>query len=289
MSGERLLLSPGKLYWKDDLGNTVYFPFNSTDYYLRVTPVSETNADISLGSSAYLQLNVLPLNTPFYRIKSVPGDGAVTFQIAVTDIGKVMVNGHYKVKVLNGSGSDITPVEYKDVAYPISSPLSVKVSNILQGDKAVLRLYSVYDMKNTGLASDGTVLKDINAVSLYDPKVNENDYLKISHTSYPLGTSGYDLGEVQIEQCSSEHARVYFTNSVNLSKIKYIRYVIVNEAGDNFSYSELFTPTVVNTATSFYELSHKFTETGEYQVQLRFYDESQNQLDDVALTYYKSY
>lgn len=289
MLDERIILSPGKVYWKDALNNTVYFPFNNTDYYLCIKPVSETNSSIELGTPVYIQLNITPLNTPFYKVKTVPSLNAVTFQVSVLDIGKVMVNGCYKVKVLNGTGKDITPEDNKNIVYYISNPLSIKVSGIADADKAIIHLYAVHDMQNTGKAADDSMLQDISQVNYDDLDTIGKNYLKVSYTGYPLSGSGYDLGDVQIQQCSSEHARIYFTDSVNLGIIKHIRYVVVNEAGVSYNYYEPFSVAELNSNGSYYELSHQFTSTGVYQIQIRFYDESKTQLDDLALTYYKNY
>ncbi|MFT4145817.1 MAG: hypothetical protein QM644_15300 [Mobilitalea sp.] len=287
MTDERLMLQPGKLYWTEN-GQTVYFPFNSTAYYLCIKPVSETNASILLGEPVYLQLNVPTLNTPFYNIKTIPNENAVKFQISIVDLGKVMVYGHYKIKILNGAGDDITPEGYKNVTYSSASPVSINVNNIADDDRAVLKIYTVYDLKNDGLASNGTALPDIKDIA-YESLDAPVNYLKVSYTGYPLGESGYDLGEMQIAQSSSERARIYFTNPVNLGIVKYVRYVIVNEAGVSYSYNDLFTPVVANSTSSYYELSHKFQTLGVYQIQIRFYDETMTQLKDVALTYFKNY
>ncbi len=284
---EQFRLLPGQVYWQEG-GKTVYFPFNQKDYYLCIKPVSESNPLDELGNPIYIQLDIPELNTPFYNIKTIPDNNKVTFQVSVVDIGRVMVGGHYKVKVLNSAGEDITPTAYKNVTYSITDPLSVVMDSLPANDYAVLKLYTVYDMKNTGLTEDGTILADIRDIT-YD-NLDTAGYLKISSSGYPLSTKGYDLGTVQIAQSSVDLARVYFTNAVNLNKIRFIRYVVINGGGVNYSYSEMFSPQPASGTNSYYyELSHRFATTGVYQIQIRFYDESMNKLDDIALIYYKNY
>jgi hypothetical protein len=239
-----------------------------------------------LGSPVYVQLYIPTLSTPFYHVNTIPGDKSVTFQISIVDTEMVMVNGRYKVKVFYSTGEEV-PLETN--TFLINTPAKIVVNNIPKDEKAILKLYSVYDMNNTGRAFDDTILPDIKDV----PPENLDAgllYLKLNCTGYPLGDKGYDLGNVQMSQSSSERARINFTNSVNLDEIKYIRYVVVNEAGLNYSYSEMFTKQPEGISTDYYyELSHKFTTLGKYLIQVRFYDEAMSQLDDVTLTYYKNY
>lgn len=288
-----LMMIPGLVYWTEG-ANMVYFPFNSNDYYLCITPVSLTNASVPLGDPLYLSLNIPKPSTPFYNINTVPDIGKVTFQISIVDLQKVIVNGRYKIQVLNSAGVDITPdtaESPRDKLYYVSTPASITV-DIDKDDYAVLKLYTVYDMLNTGRQSDGvTPIEDINNIAYGD--LASSPHLKISTTGYSLGDKGYDLGQVQISQSSSERARLYFTNAVNLSKISYISYVIINEAGFSSSYNEeYFNPYSAGSSGSgsyYYELSHRFTQNGIYQVQVRFYDSDNNKLDDKALIYYKTY
>jgi hypothetical protein len=288
MTSERLMLRPGELYW-DEGGTRVYFPYNSADYYLCIKPVSKTNHTILLGQQKYVSLNVPAPKAPFYNIRAIPGQNSVTFQISVLDSSKVMVYGHYKIKALNAAGEDITPSQYKDVTYSISNPVSVTISNVQQNDRATLRLYSVYDLKNMGLYPDGSAIQDIRDVAYGSLEDQAKGYLKISYDGYPLDARGYDLGDVQIAQSSSELARIYFTNSVNLgSAIKYIQYVVINESGASTNYNEPFTLISAGTDRYYYELSHRFATRGVYQIQVRFYDENMNMLEDLVLTLYKN-
>jgi len=281
---EKINISPGRLSWQED-GKTVYFPFESSDYYICIKPVSKTNADDLLGIPVYVSLKVPQLTVPFYNIKAIPGDNKTTFRISAADTGKVMVGGHYKVKVLNKDGQDITPEGSKDTVYSINAPVSIVV-DVPKGDYAVLQLYTVYDMDNTGVDSEGTTLKDIGDIG-YDAL--DEACLKTTRTGYPLSDSNFSIGDVQIAQSSSELARLYFINSVNLEALKYIRYVVVNESGVSTNYNELFTPIAEGSSRYYYELSHRFTIVGGYSIQARFYNESMANLAEIVLNYFKIY
>lgn len=287
MTDEKFYLQPGNVYWDED-GTTVYFPFDSTNYYLCIKPVSKTNKDITLGLPVYLQLKISKLNTPFYNINAIPGEEQVTFQISALDLGGVMVGDYYKIKIFNAAGEDITPAGYKDINYSIKLPQSFTVKNILENDYAVLKLYAVYDMDNTKRTSEGTELIGIKDIAYDDLDTPGKNYMKISKTGLPLSAGGYSLGTVQIMQSGLEGARLYFTNGVNLDKIKYIRYVVVNQAGGTVNYEDNFT--LKGTSPNmYYEIAYKFTASGVYQLQFRFYDENMTQLDDLALYFYKDY
>ena len=297
MLNERFMLRPGECQWQED-ANTVYFPFinENSDYYLCINPVSKTNPDNSLGELKYIQLNVKAPETPFYRVKSVADiteKDKVTFLVSVQDVDKVIVNGRYKIKIFDGNGLDITPGSYNNITYSINRPETFSVSGINEGEEAVLRIYSVYDMNNTGLYSDGAVLDDIVNVSyegLDDPSLEvEKRYLKVSYTGNPLGDRDYDIGDIQIAQSSKDLARIYFSNPVNIEAVKYIQYVVVNEGGISTSYNDLFTPTLYGASDYYYELAHKFTVNGIYQIQIRFFGDGMVKLDDVTLTYFKTY
>lgn len=287
MTDERFYLKPGNVYW-DEGGTTVYFPFDSPDYYLCIKPVSKTNPDLALGNEKYIQLKIPKLNTPFYNINAIPGVEQVTFQISALDLGGVVVGDYYKIKIFNALGEDITPDEHKNIHYSIRLPQSFTVNELKGNDYAVLKLYAVYDMNNTGRNAEGTELIGIKDVDYADLDTPGKNYLKLSRTGLPLSAEGYSLGTVQIMQSSPEGARLYFTNGVNLDKIKFIRYVVINQAGVSVNYSDNFTLKGSN-PNLYYEIVHKFSASGVYQLQFRFYDENMTQLDDIALYYYKDY
>lgn len=287
MTNEKIMLTPGRLKWNEN-GSTVYFSFNNDNYYICIRPVSRTNPNLSLGDSQYVSLKVPALNTPFYNIKAVPGNGTVSFNISVSDSDRVMVNEHYKIRVVNQDGGEITPDEYKDVTYSTKLPVVVNVDKLGTTGSAILKLYSVYDVKNTRLAEDGSALPDIQDVAYSNLDNAANDYLKATNTGYPLGNKDYDLGTVQIAQSSADLARIYFINAVNLEKVKYIQYVIINGQGTSTSYSDPFSPVTASPTTQYYELAHRFTVNGTYQVQIRFYDSNMNKLDDRILTLFKN-
>ncbi len=290
MNNERFMMRPGSLYW-DEGGQRVYFPFDSNDYYLCMKPVSKTDSSVLLGDPTYVLLNVPSLRQPFYNIRTVAGDEKVTFQISILDSDRVMVGGHYKVKILDSDGNDITPVAYRNTQYYIGNPVSLEVTGLQQDDRAILQIYSVYDMNNSGLYQDGSAMTDITEVPYEDLDDASKGYKKVSTEGHPLNELGYDLGTVQIAQTSERLAAVYFTDAVNLNMaIKYIQYVVIVPEGPSYSYSEPFTPVTIDAEDRryYYELSHRFETTGVYQVQVRFMDENMKKLEDRALTLIKN-
>lgn len=290
MNNERLMMRPGSLYWEEE-GQRVYFPFNSTDYYLCMKPVSKSDSSVLLGDPVYVLLDVPSLRQPFYNVRTVAGDEMVTFHISILDSDRVMVGGHYKVKIVDETGQDITPAAYRNTQYYIGNPVSLDVTGLHQDDKAILHIYSVYDMDNSGVYQDGSPMTDITEVPYEALDDASKGYMKVSTEGHPLNELGYDLGRVQIAQTSERLAAVYFTDAVNLNMvIKYIQYVVIIPEGPSFSYSELFTPVTIDAEDRryYYELSHRFESTGVYQVQIRFMDENMKKLEDRVLTLIKN-
>ena len=238
-----------------------------------------------LGEPVYIKLDIPELSRPFYNVKSTPSIDKVSFNVSVLDTSKIIVDGEYRIRIFNDLGEDITPEEYKNVPYSISTtslPIEVDVP---RGDRAVLCIYSVYDLNNTGQAADGSPLISVGDMAYED--IDET-YLKLSVVGYPLGDKGYNIGDVQIAQINSQYAGIYFTNSVNLDMIKRINYVVINQSGASTTYNEGFVPSAVDDRF-LYELSHKFMINGIYQVQIRLYDEDNNMSDEMALTLFKNY
>lgn len=293
MSEERIMLRPGEFYWMEN-GEKVYFPFNSSEYYVCLTPVSKTNSNDVLGQSAYIQLKIPNLNTPFYQVRTstdINYKDLINFHVSIIDVDRVMVNGKYKIKMIDGEGTDITPVDYRNKVFNISNPEIFSVTGIPANGIAKLQIYTVYDMNNTATTMNGNPLLDIETVpyeNLDDMIGQTKRYLKASYTGSPLGDQNYDLGDIQIAQSSSDLARLYFVNSVNLkATLARIQYVVVNENGTSTSYNETISEhNLIQQGNSFYyQLSHRFpTGQGVYRVQCRFYDSSMNVIGDKALT-----
>ena len=287
MNDQRIIISPGKLYWQEN-GQKVYFDFNNENYYICLKPVSKTDSSKLLGDPEYIQLKVPALSTPFYNVRSIPGNDIVTFNVSILDTDRVMAGGHYKIKIINQDGNDITPAGNKNVRYSITSPLVVSAGAIGVTGSAILKIYSVYDVKNTGVNESGDQLPEMGSVAYEDLDDPAKGYLKYSTTGYPLGAKDYSLGTVEVTLGLSDLARIYFSNSVNLDKVKYIQYVILNSSGVSSSYSENFSPQKVSENLSLYVLSHRFDQNGVYNIQMRFYDTDRNKLDDIILRLYKN-
>ena len=278
---ERIMLRPGQLKWKEN-GVDVYFPFDSNDYYICIKPVSKTNPNDLLGEAKYVKLNIPSLSVPFYNVRSTPSTDKVSFSISVLDPDKVIVNGRYRIKILNDIGKDITPVVYQDMTFSISATSPAIEVDVSEGDRAILQIYTVYDTKNTGRDANGNSLHEIGYSDL------NNEYLKFSTVGYPLGDKGYNIGDVQIAMIDGQTAGVYFTNSVNLNKIVRVSYVVINEQGASVTYNEPFVPKAAGDRM-LYELSHKFASNGIYQIQIRFYDDVMNIADERVLTLFKNF
>jgi hypothetical protein len=281
---ERIMLRPGQLKWKEN-GVDVYFPFDSNDYYICIKPVSKTNPNDLLGEAKYVKLNIPSLSVPFYNVRSMPSTNKVSFSISVLDPDKVIVNGRYIIKILNGIGQDITPEVYQNMTFSISATSPAIEVDVPVGDRAILQIYTVYDTKNTGRDENGNSLLPIIEIGYSD--LND-EYLKFSTVGYPLGDKGYNIGDVQIAMIDGQTAGVYFTNSVNLNKIERVSYVVINEQGASVTYNEPFVPRAAGDRM-LYELSHKFASNGIYQIQIRFYDNDMNIADERVLTLFKNF
>lgn len=291
-----LALRPGEVFWNDPPGssNKVYFPFNSYNYDLCITPVTSTSLYeidpvtgqkiyTTVGDPVYIPLYIETPKRPFFNVKTTPGTNKVTFRISIIDSNKVIVNENYKIKIFNGSGVDITPD--KNVTYSVNVPATVTVS-VPEDDKAVLKIYAVYDMDNDGLDESNVPLEDIHAVPYDNLDSLEKGYVKSSHTGFPLSDNGYDLGTVQISRYGTSSARIYFTNSVNLDVVKRISYVVINPDGGSSSYS-MNTSFTDSSDPQYVDLQHVFSTQGMYQVQVRLLDSSNSQLEDLSLLFFK--
>jgi hypothetical protein len=232
-----------------------------------------------------VKLNIPSLSVPFYNVRSTPSTDKVSFSISVLDPDKVIVNGRYRIKILNGNEQDITPEVYQNMTFSISATLPAIEVDVSEGDRAILQIYTVYDTKNTGRDENGNSLLPIIEIGYSD--LND-EYLKFSTVGYPLGDKGYNIGDVQIAMIDGQTAGVYFTNSVNLNKIERVSYVVINEQGASVTYNEPFVPRAAGDRM-LYELSHKFASNGIYQIQIRFYDDVMNIADERVLTLFKNF
>lgn len=282
-----LNIDPGKLYWTEN-GARVYFPFNSSDYYVCITPVS-LSGSAPISNPAYISLKVPQLQEPYYNITATPGQNSTTFNVSVVDSHKIIAYGQYIMKVFDSNNKDITPDVVKNTVYYVdSSSPAVQINGLTGSAGVTIKLYAVYDPNNTGLDSSSNALPYIGTIS--SDKLDS--YMRCAQTGYPLSGS-YSVGNVQIAMKNSSTASLYFTNSVNLAgTVKSISYVVVDSSGNVTNYSEGFNPVTSGSTITDDLTSCQFTQPGTYQVQVRFYSSSDSSgaaLTDRALTLIKNY
>lgn len=274
--------SPGLISWQDG-GNALYLPFNSNEYFLGMKPVSSSDNMTLLGTEVYASLNISELKTPYYNITSIPlTASSIRYRISIVDVDNVMVENQYKVKIMDNTGTDVTPSSVRNVVFSSLTPRTIDVEGLAADKSYSIKLYTVLDIQNTGLVPK---IQDVDYGNL------NATYLVKSYTASTLADKGYNIGEVSVVASPGNMVKLFFKDSVNLeSRIRYIQYTIVTPSGSYRTYTDTFTLHVLDDTRKYFELSHLFSEIGDYVIQVRFFDENKDNMnEDLSLSYYKEY
>lgn len=283
MNEANLYFRPGSIVWKDADSNDVYFPFKSNDIYLGIKPVSLVDPSAEIGKEQYAPLFLKELKLPYYNVVSIPySPTRIDYKVTVTDVDRVIVGNHFRVKVFDALGNDVTPETIKSTTYSTFQPNRISVDGLDQSGAYTLKIYTIYDRMNVGNVDgiSGTMYENLNdAQCVYQI------------TAKPLSDKGYDMGAITFALDQQNRGKLYFKDSVGLEdKIRYLQYTIVDPYGKTSSYTDYFNLIDVDESKKVKELYHTFESTGEYVIQLRFMDENMESIhEDTSLTIIKEY
>lgn len=232
-----------------------------TNYNLEIVPVAYLTIDgeqieIELDDKISYDFYLEQLRLPFVGIMGrATDDLGLEFKISIADVNKIIVNGVYNIKILNSSGKDITPVEYKNVDYSITTlNNTITILNLERATNYTLVVTTYIDRKNN--------ITDIEKV--------ETTYVKST-----LDDSGIDIGNLYTSMNSVSKSKIdlLFYNSYKLTYINEIRYSIYNFSGYAQNGTESFIPTqIVSPDGNYYlfTLPETLPSGGLYYIELQF-------------------
>lgn len=200
------------------------------------------NTDDALGS-VYNDITIpYPRNPEFYiKTKSKYNENndtySIQYYVTATDPDRVITGksdtegdyksgsyGLYKIKIVDKNGIDVTPDEYKNQIYSVSSPQTLfEIDGLNNYSSAyTIQFYAVLDKNNIGKDSIDTIDYD----SLSDT------YLVDSKVAYTANQFGVVVGNVYIkENVDKTNGTLHlgFTNFTSLDKITKVQYTIINQ------------------------------------------------------------
>ena len=235
----------------------------SNTYRIEIQPVLTTTVngeltDINL-ESASTTYNFNTLYKPYFIINQTASATSFNLRVNVKDYHKVIVGGKYTIQLLDSSGADVTPNQYKNQEFSIST---------------ANRLFE---------------LGYISANSRYQLIINYssdiyNDSTRISNSRYVYTFATNQLNEVSLgevyadtDMSDTTKVNLRFFNSYQLTKIKSIRYSIYNESGYSVDNQASFVPSLVQSNdTTYYEyrLPTSINADGIYYIAMQFLNEN---------------
>mgnify|MGYP000926516778 FL=1 len=255
-------------------GNSV-FEFGRT-YRMIITAVADggiaerENPENILGSATY-GFTLKKLLKPSFGVTSTASiaDGGVhrlTFRVLPIDSDKVIVNGMYKVRFFDSQGEDITPEEIKAETYGVASAENIMFTGLNEQSTYTLKIYAVTDLMNEGS------LDNISEVA--NPA--DDSYLLKTASGTTLDDMGIVLGNITCVKASNLRVQLQFNNSVNLTEVDSIQYLIYTSNLDTYPTVTMnFTPQPHNAGTSSeyysFELPTDLTKQGTHYIQVQFY------------------
>ena len=243
-------------------------------YRIEVQPVLETTI---AGEDTELELDnasatysFKTLYKPYFIInKSVVGD-SLSFRVNVKDYHKSVVDGKYKVKMLNSEGTDITPAEYKNKEYNI---------------------YTVNQLFTVGGVKSDTRYQLI--ISYSADIYNDKD--KVFQTSYVYNTVTSTIGDISLGNVYADadmsdvtKVNLRFFDSYQLTEAKKIRYSIYDENSFSIDNEASFVPHLAESnGTTYYEyqLPTSINSDGIYYISMQFLDDSGEILAEETVEY----
>ena len=251
--------------------------------FLLATPVSQQDAETSLGEPCIIPLRIAQPTTPYYNVKTIPGTESFTIQIPrVADPGRMIVNDHYMMRIYQGD-TDVTPESMVDTSYNSTQTVTVPVTTLKDGSRPQkdvvyrVELYAILDADN-----DGTE-EEITAATI------DTDTRVMLVQAKTLGDEPYSFGELKLVNTTVDTLALYLIDSVGLEGlVTTMEYTIVAPNGDCVTYSDLFAlEDKGNGQKATMDLRYTFDKVGTYTVNFRFLNNGVSIGNDTALTYIK--
>ena len=246
----------------------------SNRYRIEIQPVLTTTVngqqtDILL-ESASVNYTFNDLYKPHFVISKSAGNNALYLRVNVKDYHKSIDRGKYTIQMLDSLGNDITPTQYRNQEYDITTVnQSFDITNF-----SVNTRYQLVINYNCDIHNDSS-------------RITTEKY---SYTFAATPMSDVVLGDVYADTAMNDNTKVNirFFGSYQLTKIKTIRYSIYNESGYSVDNQAPFTPSLIQTdGTSYYEyqLPTSINTEGIYYISMQFVDADGKTLAEETVEY----
>lgn len=229
-------------------------------------PYGTPETQLSNDATSSLEFQLAPLRSPIVNIQLLPGlegvNNVITASINVNDSDYASTTNKYTVKLLDDTGTDITPDAIKTQEYDFATKNNqIKFENggtttITANKEYTVEVTTKVDLYQNGTVTDSKTKADV----------------------MTLNSFGVALGDMEIvKNASSGRADLQFYGSINLNKVKKISYTLYNSAtGTSVSMNDVtFTITSQGSGVGQYwkHTISGFTTAGRYSVQVMFLTE----------------
>ena len=238
------------------------FETNST-YRFVVKTLKKQNNNITgeeelilLGEPFTFDYSFVPLIQANVVItSSLAVDNTLRWNVNIYDTRKVIVNGEYKIAILDENGNDITPENYKDIVFDSNGYNQTFLLNNAEVNKQYT--FKVIYQTNT-----------LNGLDTFESQ--EKVY-----TSYATSSEEISLGTISLIQDNIElnKMKLVFYDSNKLTDITRVRYSIYSSNGYAIDNEIDFIPTYTETSDIRYYsfvLPEGLSTTGMYYIQIQF-------------------
>ena len=211
---------------------------------------------VLLGEPFTFDYNFVPLIQANVVItSSLAVDNTLRWNVNIYDTRKVIVNGEYKIAILDENGNDITPENYKDVVFDSNGYNQTFLLNNAEVNKQYT--FKVIYQTNT-----------LNGLDTFESQ--EKVY-----TSYATSSEEISLGTISLIQDNIElnKMKLVFYDSNKLTDITRVRYSIYSSNGYAIDNEIDFIPTYTETTDIRYYsfvLPEGLSTTGMYYIQIQF-------------------
>ena len=237
-------------------------------YKIKIIPIAEYEEPD--GGRVALELGTKEKEFQFSKLQeptiAISGsrteNSQIVFRITVYDDGKVVVGDEYSIRLYNGQLEDITPEEYKNKKFSISTlNNSIILNNVENTQSYTILVTAQTDTENTNIEEEYETFSKQFIV----PEVNEY---------------GISVGDITISKNSTDKKKMdlLFNNSYKLEEIDSITYSIYNTNGYAINGSTPFVPKQITTGQDTYytfTINERLTDYGKYYIELQFIKDNQ--------------
>lgn len=237
-------------------------------YKFVVTPIVDitingTTTEVELEEPGELIYNLTSLLNPIVGVNSFispSGNDALEFRVNVFDVDKIIVNGEYRVQIIDEEGIDITPADIIGKTYNINEHnKKFTIEGLNQDEGYTFKVIYRADKKND---------------------ITSAETVEVEYSANALNASGINIGTVSAAPNSTSINTIdlTFINSYRLTEIDTVRYSIYSTIDGSSQDNELaFTPEqrklVDNTYAYVFSLPETLPASGTYYIQIQFINE----------------